>query len=241
MSDCFRSEKEPPLSIYNPSTWWKIQWARAEIASFLNTRPGEIVRIGGVEPSITLTCTEEVCVLRAILSLMKKVSCISRAGCSSGKFNAEKLCQSSSISGPSETLNPIFENISMISFLTIEIGWREPTAKFSAGRERSIFALVSSDCPATSFRRFILFKDFVFSSLSFFPKSFFCSLGTSLNWANSWVTSPFFPSIRIRNCSISSGALLLKDSTSSNKSSTFSIILENKSNQLNVYIINDQP
>jgi len=34
---------------------------------------------------------------------------MSLAGWYSGKFNAVKLCQSSSISGPSETLNPMVE------------------------------------------------------------------------------------------------------------------------------------
>ena len=38
---------------------------------------------------------------------MKNVSCISLAGWFSGKFNAVKLYQSSSISGPSSMLNPI--------------------------------------------------------------------------------------------------------------------------------------
>ena len=39
---------------------------------------------------------------------------MSLAGWWSGKFKAVKLCQSSSISGPSDTLNPILEKISTI-------------------------------------------------------------------------------------------------------------------------------
>jgi len=59
------------------------------------------------------------------------VSCISLAGCSSGKFKAEKLCQSSSISGPSLTVNPIRLKISTISFRMREIGCLLP--KLSEG------------------------------------------------------------------------------------------------------------
>ena len=121
-----------------------MQCARAEIASFLKTRPGEIVRMGGFSVSITLTWTDEVWVRSEKSSLMKNVSCMSLAGCSFGKFNAEKLCQSSSISGPSETLKPILEKMSMISFRTIEMGWREPSVRSSAGLEMSKFDFVSA-------------------------------------------------------------------------------------------------
>ena len=60
------------------------------------------------------------------LDWMKKVSCISRAGWFSSKLRAVKLCQSSSISGPSEILNPIWEKMSIILDVTMEIGWRDP-------------------------------------------------------------------------------------------------------------------
>ena len=68
---------------------------------------------------------------------MKKVSCMSRAGWYSGRFNAVKLCQSSSISGPSDTLKPMVEKISIIWFFTIEIGCREPIITGSADRVKS--------------------------------------------------------------------------------------------------------
>ena len=38
------------------------QCARAEIASFLYTLPGQIILIGGCDFCITLVCTEDVCV-----------------------------------------------------------------------------------------------------------------------------------------------------------------------------------
>lgn len=108
----------------NPSTWWKIQCARAEIASFLNTLPGINALIGGFWFFITLTCTDDVCVLNRISGffVIKKVSCISLAGCSGGKFNAENTCQSSSTSGPSSTTKPNLLNIDDISLLTNDIG-----------------------------------------------------------------------------------------------------------------------
>ena len=43
----FKSVNETSLSMYKPSTWWKKQCARAEMASLRYTRPGQITRIGG--------------------------------------------------------------------------------------------------------------------------------------------------------------------------------------------------
>ena len=62
---------------------------------------------------------------------------MSRAGWYSGRFKAVKLCQSSSISGPSDTLNPMVEKMSIIWFLTKDIGWREPIVMGSPGRVKS--------------------------------------------------------------------------------------------------------
>ena len=83
-----------------------MQWARYEIASLRNTRPGQITRMGGLLRSIVRTWIELVCVRSRMSGLfdMKNVSCMSRAGCSGGKLSAEKTCQSSSISGPSATV-----------------------------------------------------------------------------------------------------------------------------------------
>ena len=47
---------------------------------------------------------------------------MSLAGWYSGKFKAVKLCQSSSISGPSETVKPIRLKTSIILFFTKDIG-----------------------------------------------------------------------------------------------------------------------
>ena len=85
-------------------TWWKMQWARAEMASLRNTLPGHITRIGGLRFSIVLTCTELVWVRRRTgltPEEMKNVSCMSLAGWSGGKLRASKTWWSSSISGPS--------------------------------------------------------------------------------------------------------------------------------------------
>ena len=57
---------------------------------------------------------------------MKKVSCVSRAGWPSGKFSAVKLCQSSSMSGPSATVKPISPNTAAISSNTCMTGCSAP-------------------------------------------------------------------------------------------------------------------
>jgi hypothetical protein len=48
------------------------------------------------------------------------------AGWYSGKFNVVKLCHRLQFPSGLETLNPMFEKISIIWFSTNEIGWREP-------------------------------------------------------------------------------------------------------------------
>ena len=62
---------------------------------------------------------------------------MSLAGCSLGKFKAEKLCQSSSISGPSDIEYPIRENISIISFFTIDNGCLDPKLSSEIGKDKS--------------------------------------------------------------------------------------------------------
>ena len=76
------------------------------MASLRNTLPGITMRSGGSRFSISRTCTELVWVRsrRSGSRWIKNVSCMSRAGCSSGKFSPENTCQSSSISGPSATV-----------------------------------------------------------------------------------------------------------------------------------------
>src|SRR5437764_8890118 len=101
-----------------------------------------MLRMGGGCVSITRTCTDDVCVRKAYCSFKffdstKKVSCISRAGCSGGKFSAEKLCQSSSISGPSVMLNPMRSNICTMRFRIIEIGCSDPKEICSPGNVKS--------------------------------------------------------------------------------------------------------
>ena len=76
------------------------------MASLRKTRPGQMTRIGGRWCSIVRAWIDEVWVRSRMSGFfsMKKVSCMSRAGCSGGKLSAEKTCQSSSISGPSATV-----------------------------------------------------------------------------------------------------------------------------------------
>ena len=49
-----------------------------------------------------------------------------------------KLCQSSSISGPSDRSKPIDEKIDIIRFLTIESGCLVPVSKTGPGRDKSL-------------------------------------------------------------------------------------------------------
>ena len=57
---CLRSVKLTFSSMYKPSIWWKKQCARAVMASFLYTLPGQMTRIGGCWRSITRACTLDV-------------------------------------------------------------------------------------------------------------------------------------------------------------------------------------
>ena len=74
---------------------------------------------------------------------MKKVSCMSRAGCSGGKFRDSNTCQSSSISGPSATVKPMRENISMISFLTRERVASAESDRFGSTSEVEFVSLLA--------------------------------------------------------------------------------------------------
>ena len=89
-----------------------------------------MMRIGGWLVSMTRLCTDEVWVRRMMsgCASMKKVSCMSRAGWSSAKFIEENTCQSSSTSGPSARAKPMRAKMSMISFFTMESGWRVPSS-----------------------------------------------------------------------------------------------------------------
>ena len=216
-SVCLRSAKETFLSMYKPSTWWNTQWDRAEMSSFRNTRPGERVRIGGMLASMCRTCTDEVCVRNNMSGFVctKKVSCMSRAGWCSGRFKAVKLCQSSSISGPTDKEKPSFEKISMTWLRKIEIGWSEPTSMGWPGREKSIAdsGLLDLD-PDDFLLSSSLLVAAIFRAFNCCPKAFFWSLGTFLKEAKSPVRIPFFPKNLIRKFSISVGSFDWKVSTS---------------------------
>ena len=97
--------------------------------------------MGGTFFSIYRIWTEDVWVLsnKSGLVEMKNVSCISLAGWNLGMFNAEKLFQSSSISGPSERLKPTFWKIRIILFFTLDIGWWAPILSLQGGNVISIF------------------------------------------------------------------------------------------------------
>ena len=91
------------------------------------------------------------------------------------------MCQSSSISGPSEISNPIFKKISSILFFTIEIGCLDPNFKKSAGLVKS-----SKSASTILFENFILCSliiklTFSFTELILRPTSLLSLLGTFFN------------------------------------------------------------
>ena len=174
-----------------------MQCALALMASLRNTLPGQTTLIGGFCLSIVLTWTLEVWVLRRIGSslagLMKKVSCISLAGCSGGKFKAENTCQSSSISGPSATAKPNLEKMSRISSLTREIGCLVPSSKKSPGLVKSVLVSKSNTSSKDSLSDSIFSAALVLSSFRHLPNSLLSSGATVRNSSNRRVISPFFP------------------------------------------------
>ena len=174
------------------------------------------------------TCIELVCVLSRMSGLrwMKKVSCMSRAGCSGGKLRAENTCQSSSISGPLATVYPMRSKIVRISFLTIAIGCRVPIGSLVPGRLMSPIVEVDADeFLIEAFSSFTRSMARFFRLLSFCPSSRFISGETVLNSSIRALSSPFFPSILMRNSSTSASALGLNSSTLRNRSVILSIIL----------------
>ena len=123
---------------------------------------------------------------------IKKVSCISLAGCSFGKFSAVKLCQSSSISGPSEMANPIEEKIWTISASIIDKGCLDPERLFGAGLLRSVLTAVLLFVVITEKREALSCSSF-FSSLRARPTSFFSREATFLKSSNKEFKTPDFP------------------------------------------------
>src|SRR5690606_27996996 len=99
-----------------------------------------------------------------------------------GKLSAEKLCQSSSISGPSATENPSLLKILTISLRTSDSGCRDPGGKPSPGKVRSAWgfssatSLLNDSCAVL-----YLVSAACFSSFSTLPTTFFSSGETALN------------------------------------------------------------
>ena len=227
-STCFRSVKDTFLSIYSPSIWWKKQCALAVIASLRYTLPGHIMRIGGCDVSITLACTELVWLLKSMFFVTsafpfstKKVSCISLAGWSAAKFIFVNTCKSSSTSGPSASVKPIRENMSIISFLTIVNGCLEPSFIGYGVLVRSRAVSSSAVIWHCSFSWFMRSVVVCFSWLIFMPTSRFCSAGTFLKSFISALISPFLLRYFSRRASISLASLALSVVTSCRSCSIF--------------------
>lgn len=163
------------------------------MASLRNTRPGQMMRIGGCVCSITRVCTDEVWVRSSTSGLrrMKKVSCMSRAGWSAAKFRDENTCQSSSISGPSAMLKPRRRKIELISWRTSISGWRVPIGRGAAERVRSSPERSVSVFSVASLRALIFSVARVLSSLTAIPTARFWSAGTLRKSFISRLTEPF--------------------------------------------------
>ena len=194
-----------------------MQWAREVMTSLRNTRPGHITRIGGCCFSMVRTCSVEVWVRRAMSGFWstKKVSCMSRAGCSSGKLSAVKMCQSSSMSGPVTVVKPMRSKMLQTSSIIREMGWREPSSAVAAVRVTSmsfcwVGALASRRARCSS--KMACAR--CFSKLTCCPKFLRSSTGTFLISLSSPCNSLFLLKNCIRNFSNASAVLTLKFSNS---------------------------
>ena len=85
-----RSPMVISVSTASPSTWWNMGECVMS-ASRRYTLPGQITRTGGGSAFMVRICTGEVWVRRRASADTWKVSCMSRAGWSSGKLRAAKL------------------------------------------------------------------------------------------------------------------------------------------------------
>ena len=182
------------------------------MASFLKTLPGIIDLNGGWLFSINLTCTDEVCVRKAqscVGSLssfwIKKVSCMSLAGWSKGKFSAVKLCLSSSICGPFTIVKPMRVKISLICFKTNETGCLAPSSLLSPGSVKSKSAMAFSETLSNfSLYNSIFCSINTLNSFIILPAVFFSSPGRALKISNSSFKIPLRPKNWMRKFSSSS-------------------------------------
>ena len=161
---------------------------------------------------MNLTWTELVWVLKRKSGFfsIKNVSCISLAGWCSGKFNALKLCQSSSISGPSLIVNPIFEKMSTILFFTIDMGWRDPNSIGSPVLEISLIVVFVEPGEIWFFKSSNLDCAVFFNWFKSCPTFFFLSLSNDLNSTKYELSNPFLPKYLILKSSISTLEVELK-------------------------------
>ena len=135
------------------------------------------------------------------------MSCISRAGCPSGKLSAVKLYQSVSMSGPSAMVNPMSEKIAVISSQTWLMGWMRPVAVVGRVTGRVMSRRSLSSRASSAFAR----KSLPLASISP-PTSFLSPLiaGPALfrssgamvpSDASNAETEPFLPSADTRTAS----------------------------------------
>ena len=127
---------------------------------------------------------------------------MSRAGWFSSKFNAVKLCQSSSISGPSATVKDRRSKISTILFLIKVTGCLLPEGMGIPGRDTSILNPVTTfNDSMRSFSASNLASANILKAFKVWPNDFFCSTGTFFISPIIALTIPFTPRKRILNCS----------------------------------------
>ena len=126
-STCLRSAKDTFSSMYKPLLD-EIYNEHGQKCHFINPSRRERPNWWFVVLHVPYLHRGGMCSQQYIrVGLNKKVSCMSRAGCSCGKFKAVKLCQSSPISGPSDKLKPMRPKISTISFFTNDKGCLLPS------------------------------------------------------------------------------------------------------------------
>ena len=146
---------------------------------------------------------------------MKNVSCISRAGCPSGKLSAVKLYQSVSISGPSAIEKPMSEKIAVISSITWLIGWIRPSAVGTAAigsvtstRSASSRAVSAASARVAAFASISAVTSF-FSPLIAAPAALRSSAGRAPSVESSAETEPFLPRAATRTASMAASSCAL--------------------------------
>ena len=164
--------------------------------------------IGAPILSMLRICIADVCVRMTLPFSRKNVSCISRAGWYSGVFNAVKLCQSSSTSGPVHISYPNDSSIADISDKAWVNGCNVPRFSGSISSDGSNRWAANAACIAafsnSVWRNLNNSRSAAFSRFNFAR----ASLSRFFIFFNFAVIVPFFPNVAVYNACNSSSVFI---------------------------------